>query len=435
MYKIAVWLVGIVSLWPVQSSFGQAGKAERVRLQKKYVDEIATLASHPKLLEAFTLINDLEPETRKEHILLTEIPAPPFKEEKRAKKFAELLQQIGVDRVWIDEVGNVLALRKGVKGGKTILVEAHLDTVFPEETDVSVKVSGDTLKAPGIGDDTRGLAVLLAGLKILNQLQIKTEADILWAGTVGEEGLGDLRGIKHLFNTPSLTIDSHIALDGVGIGRIVNSAVGSIRYRIKFKGPGGHSFGAFGLANPHHALGRTIAEFVEKADEYTRTGEKTTYNIGVIGGGTSVNAIPYESWLEVDMRSENASRLAELERLFLNAVESGLQRENEIRKMGEELTAEIIKVGDRPSGSIPESAPLVQRAAASAAHLGTVPMLGASSTNSNTPLSLGIPSVTIGSGGNAGGAHSLDEWWINENGHLGIQHLLLVLLAESGIKE
>jgi len=430
--------VGIVllqNLLSLQLVTAQEGRLERVRLQKEYVDQISRLAGHPRMTKAFSLINELEPETLKDLILLTEIPAPPFQEEERGRKFAEMLRQAGADSLWTDEVGNVIALRKGTKRDKTVLVEAHLDTVFPESTDVTVKISGDTLKAPGVGDDTRGLAVLLAGLKVLNRLNIKTEADLLLAGTVGEEGLGDLRGIKHLFNTPGLKIDAHIALDGVGVGRIVNSAVGSIRYRTVFKGPGGHSFGAFGLANPHNALARAIAEFVEKADEFTRSGVKTTYNIGKIGGGTSVNAIPFESWMEVDMRSESAERLKGLEALYLAAVESGLQKENAIRRMGEELVVENHKVGDRPSGAISDDHPLVQRAAASAAFLGAVPMLGASSTNSNTPLSLGIPSVTIGSGGVAGGAHSLDEWWLNEKGHLGIQHFLLVTLAESGLTE
>lgn len=416
-------------------ALAQEAKVERVRLQKKFVDEIALLAGHSSVVRAFEMIERLEPETLRDLITLTEIPAPPFKEELRGKKFAEMLAGAGLDSVWTDQAGNVIGLRRGTSGKRTIALDAHLDTVFPEGTDVTVRTFGDTLKAPGVGDNTRGLAALLAGLKALNTAGIKTAANVLFVGTVGEEGLGDLKGVKHLFNTPSLKIDAHIALDGVGIGGIVNSTVGSVRYRITFKGPGGHSYGAFGLANPHNALAAAITHFVSEADSYTRSGIKTTYNIGVVGGGTSVNAVPFESWMEVDMRSESPERLKGLDQLFLKAVETGLKQENDIRRMGEELTVDIRRVGDRPSGSIPEKSPLVQRAASSAAHLGAVPMLGASSTNSNTPLSMGIPSVTIGTGGKAGAAHSLDEWWVNDHGHLGIQHMLLVLLAEAGLSQ
>lgn len=409
------------------------------------MDEIALLAENPAVRSAFEIAEKTDARTVADLIQLTEIPAPPFKEEKRGEKFASMLSAAGLDSVWTDGAGNVIGLRKGTGRKKTVMVDAHLDTVFPEGTDVKVKVSGDTLKAPGIGDDTRGLAVLLAVLRAMNQSGIKTEADVLFAATVGEEGLGDLRGVKYLFGSdgPALgrqtlgrpKIDTHIALDGVSIGGIVNSTVGSVRYRVTFSGPGGHSYGAFGLANPHNALGAAISHFVEEADAYTRSGIKTTYNIGVIGGGTSVNAVPFESWMEVDMRSESPERLKGLDDVFKKAVAKALARENGIKRMGEDLTVEIRKVGDRPSGSIPESSPLVQRTAASAALLGTVPLLGASSTNSNTPLSLGIPSVTIGTGGKAGGAHSLDEWWLNDKGHLGVNHTLLVLLSEAGISK
>lgn len=421
-----------VLFFPVIAN-GQQAPAGRIGIQKEYVNEISRLAGDPLVKKMFTEITRLEPETRRDHITLTEIPAPPFKETERAKAFASMLEAAGVDTLWLDPVGNVVALRRGTSGKRNVVVDAHLDTVFPEGTDVKVKFSGDTLKAPGIGDDTRGLAALLAGLKALNRAAIKTDANVYFVGTVGEEGLGDLRGIKHLFAQKTFPIHSHIALDGVGIGGIVNSAVGSIRYRAAYLGPGGHSYGAFGLANPHHALAKAIAYFTDEANEFVKSGVKTTYNVGMIGGGTSVNAIPFESWLEVDMRSESPERLAGLDAIFRNAVEKALKAENSVKRMGEDLTVKLEKVGDRPSGSIPGTSPLVQRAAASAAHLGAVPMVAASSTNSNIPLSLGIPSVTIGSGGKAGGAHSLDEWWLNENGEVGIQHMLLVLLAEAGL--
>ncbi|ODS81839.1 MAG: peptidase M20 [Cytophagaceae bacterium SCN 52-12] len=435
MLRTLACIILVAGTFCVHSSFGQQGKAERIKLHKKYVDEIAAIAEDPAVRSAFEIAEKTDPRTIQDLVLLTGIPAPPFKEEKRGEKFASMLSEAGIDSVWTDGVGNVIGLRKGTVRKRAVMVDAHLDTVFPEETDVRVSTSGDTLKAPGIGDDTRGLAVLLAGLRAMNQSGIKTDADVLFAATVGEEGLGDLRGVKHLFGSSGPKIDAHIALDGVSIGGIVNSTVGSIRYRVTFSGPGGHSYGAFGLANPHNALAGTISRFVEEADIYTRAGIKTTYNIGVIGGGTSVNAVPFESWMEVDMRSESPERLKGLDDIFRNAVAKALDRENEIKRMGEDLTVDIRQVGDRPSGSIAEDSPLVQRTAASAALLGAVPLLGASSTNSNTPLALGIPSVTIGTGGKAGGAHSLDEWFLNEDGYLGVHHMLLVMLSEAGISK
>ncbi len=435
MFRTSAYIILVTGTLCAHSLFGQQGKAERIKLHKKYVDEIAALAGDPAVRSAFELAEKADARTVADLILLTEIPAPPFKEEKRGEKFASMLSAAGIDSIWTDGVGNVIGLRKGTVRTRTVMVDAHLDTVFPEGTDVTVRVSGDTLKAPGIGDDTRGLAVLLAGLRAMNESGIKTEADILFVATVGEEGLGDLRGVKHLFGSGGPKVDAHIALDGVSIGGIVNSTVGSVRYRVTFSGPGGHSYGAFGLVNPHNALAGAISRFVEEADIYTRSGVKTTYNIGVIGGGTSVNAVPFESWMEVDMRSEDPGRLKGLDDIFRSAVAKALDQENKIKRMGEDLTVDIKKVGDRPSGSITDDSPLVQRTAASAALLGAVPLLGASSTNSNTPLSLGIPSVTIGTGGKAGGAHSLDEWWLNDRGYLGVRHMLLVMLSEAGISK
>lgn len=434
MKKIVLYTLGL-SCIVSGLAVAQKPKSERVGMQKKYVDEMATLAQQPKIQEAMQHILAIENETRAEHILLTEIPAPPFQETARGEKYAAMLKEIGVDSVWTDAVGNVLALRKGTERKRTVALDAHLDTVFPEGTDVTVRYAGDTLLAPGIGDDTRGLAVVLAVLKSMNKANIQTKDDVLIAATVGEEGLGDLRGVKHLFSKDGVKIDAHIAVDGGGVGGIVNSTVGSLRYKVTYKGPGGHSYGAFGLANPHNALGKAIHYFSAAADEYTRKGIKTTYNVGVIGGGTSVNSIPFESWMIIDMRSESPERLKGINDLLQTALRRALDEENKLKRMGENLTVKIEKVGDRPSGGIPETAPLVQRAAATADYLGAVPMLGMSSTNSNTPLSLGIPSVTIGGGGKGGNAHALDEWWLNEKGHLAIQNALLVLVAEAGLVE
>ncbi|WP_205501497.1 M20/M25/M40 family metallo-hydrolase [Rufibacter psychrotolerans] len=407
--------------------------AKPIAVNKRYENEIKALARNSAVKAAFKTILELEPQTLQDLITLTEIPAPPFKEEVRGRKYAEMLRAAGADSVWIDEVGNVLARRKGKNGSKTVVMEAHLDTVFPEGTDVKVKQRGDTLLAPGVGDDTRGLAMVLSVLKTLEKTGLETEADVLFIGTVGEEGLGDLRGVKHLFSEKGPKIDSYIAVDGTGIGTVTNRGLGSHRYRITFKGPGGHSSGAFGLANPHNALGRAIHYFAVAADQFTKEGIRTTYNVGVIGGGTSVNSIPFESWMEVDMRSESPERVEGIDKLLQAAVQRALQEENQMKRLGANLTVEVKLIGDRPAGGVDPGVALVQRSMAATRFLGTEPALRVGSTNSNIAFSKGIPAVTIGSGGKGGGAHALDEYWINDKAYLGAQRALLLLLAEAGM--
>ena len=240
------------------SNFLYAQGSKELYIQPTYRNEIKDLAANSVIKESFQWILEQEDKTQEDHILLTEIEAPPFKEEKRAAQLKIMLEEAGVDSVWIDEVGNVIALRKGKSGGRTVALDAHLDTVFPEGTDVKVKIKNDTLFAPGIGDDTRGLAMLVTILRAMNEFNIETDADVLFIGTVGEEGLGDLRGVKHLFSDKGPGIDSWISIDGGQIGRVNNMGLGSHRFKVSFEGQGGHSWGAFGLANPHHALGTAM---------------------------------------------------------------------------------------------------------------------------------------------------------------------------------
>lgn len=412
----------------------QAQDQTKVAIDKRYETEVQNLAKRPAVQSAFKLFMDLEPQTKQDHISLTETPSPPFKEQVRAKKYAGMLKAAGADSVWLDEVSNVLALRRGKSGQKTVVVEAHLDTVFPEGTDVTVRQKGDTLYAPGIGDDTRGLTTVLAVLKGMERAGIETDADVLFVGAVGEEGLGDLRGVKHLLRTNGPRIDSYIAVDGDGIDGITHRGLGSHRYRITYKGPGGHSYGAFGIVNPHGALGKAIYYFTQEADQFTREGVKTTYSVSVIGGGTSVNAVPYESWMEVDMRSESPEKLNGIDRLLQTAVQRALREENQMKRSGPDLTVDVKQVGDRPSGRTEPDVPLVQRAMAVARFMNVEPQLSVGSTNANAPIAKGIPAITIGSGGIGGNAHSLNEWWLNDKGYLGMQRVLLVLLAEAGLK-
>ena len=297
-------------------------------------------------------------------VTLTEIPAPPFKEDRRAAAYLKMLRQHGLTNVERDAEGNVMGLRRGTGNGPLLAVAAHLDTVFPEGTDVNVKRDGTRLSAPGIGDNTRSLAVLLAIVRAMDAADVTTASDILFVGNVGEEGPGDLRGVRHLFMKGPYRdrIKMFISIDGAGSGNdIVNGAVGSSRYRVTFKGPGGHSYGVFGLVNPAFAM--------DNADRTVLTSHgarapKTTFNVGVMGGGTSVNSIPFESWMDVDMRSESppsstSSRPSSTPRCSRPPT----KRTRRDRRAGP-ITVDLKLIGDRPSGATPRDSPIVQTAAA-----------------------------------------------------------------------
>lgn len=430
---ILLFLIGNLFIsMPATAQEEDAGKSGKVESQ--YIKEIEQLSKNKQIQVAFQSIIAQNKRTREELIMLTEIAAPPFMEDKRAVRFAAMLKVAGLDSVWIDKVGNVIALRKGKTGKKTVAFDAHLDTVFPKETEIKVKIKGDTLFAPGIGDDTRGLAMVASVLRALEEAKIETQADVLFIGSVGEEGLGDLRGVKYLFSDQSPHIDSWISIDGGEMGRVNTMGLGSYRYRITFKGPGGHSWGSFGLANPQHALGSAIHYFTKSADKFTRRGARTSYNVGRIGGGTSVNSIAFESWMEVDMRSEIPANLNQVDSILKASVQQALQEHNTMKRMGPALTVDVVKIGDRPSGELPENLPLIQKAMASAIYFGASPKITRGSTNSNIPISKGIPAITIGWGGKAGNAHALNEWWYDDkDSYKAIQLALLTLVAEAGI--
>ena len=400
-----------------------------------YGREARELAAHPTIRNAFGIIEDLDAWALELLIELTEIPAPPFMEEVRGRRLADLFVEYGADSVWTDAEGNVIGLRRGRGGDRTIGFGGHLDTVFPEGTDVTVQQRGDTLFAPGVGDDTRGLVVLLAVLRAMEEAGIETDDDVHFVGVVGEEGLGDLRGMKHMYRDPDAAPEAWIEVDGGGLTGLVIDGLGSVRYRVTFAGPGGHSWGAFGLANPAHAMSRAVRHFQDVADTLTRSGPRTSYNVGRIGGGASVNAIPSESWMEVDMRSVSPESLARIETVFLEAMDRALAEENALRRDGPPLTVEKLKIGDRPSGEGDRNAPLIRRALAATAVFGVQGRFGRSSTDSNVPIALGVPAVTIGRGGMGFGGHSPDEYWVNVDGHLAIQRALLLLVAEAGLAE
>lgn len=343
-------------------------------------------------------------------IRITETPAPPFKEQVRAELFAAMLRDAGLADVTIDAEGNVLALRPGTANGPVFVVSAHLDTVFPEGTPIKVTREGDRLMAPGIGDDSLGLASILAWVRLLEAEGVATRHPILFVATVGEEGPGDLRGVRYLFTKGAYKdrISGFLSVDGYYAERIVHAAVGSRRYRLAFNGPGGHSFGAFGIVNPMAAMAEAVRGLYAIQ---VPTEPKTTFAASVVSGGTSVNSIPNQILLEVDMRSGDAGALAELERGMLAAAQTAVAGENAARSVEAgpiELAPELI--GDRPAGMTPVDHPLVRDALAAARAAGFEAQLNASSTDANIPMSLGIPALTIGSGAGGGRAHSTDEY-------------------------
>jgi acetylornithine deacetylase/succinyl-diaminopimelate desuccinylase-like protein len=370
-----------------------------------------------------------------EIITLTQISAPPFKEAARGTAYLEMLRASGLTDVEQDEEGNVMGLRKGAGGGPLIAIAAHLDTVFPEGPVVKVTRDGERLSAPGIGDDTRSLAVLLAMIRAMNEAAIQTTSDILFIGNVGEEGQGDLRGVKHLFTKGKYKdrIKMFISVDGAGGGAdITHGGVGSRRYRVAFKGPGGHSYGAFGLVSPAFAMSGAMARFGKLTVPAT---PKTTYSVGVVGGGTSVNSIPFETWMEIDMRSESRTELQKLDERFVSLINEAVQEENRARSVAQgPVTADLKIIGDRPSGETPVDSLIVQTAAASIRAAGGRPTFSWSSTDSNIPISLGIPAITVDSGGRGGRAHALDEWIsVDKVPSLrGIEIALVTLLALAG---
>jgi tripeptide aminopeptidase len=392
------------------------------------------LTAHGGVKKALEFIKADDERTLKDQIELTEIPAPPFKEAVRAAEFQKRLKALGLTDARIDSEGNVIATRKGSGSGPVLVFSAHLDTVFPEGTDVKVKVNGNRYEAPGIYDDGRGLAALLSVVRALNDQKIKTVGDIVFVGTVGEEELGDLRGVKALFRD-NKNIDGFISLDGLDIGRIVNQATGSRRYRIAFTGPGGHSFSAFGLPSATHAMGRAIAKI---GDVQTVSNPKTTFTVGTVKGGTSVNAIAADAEIGLDMRSNSAAELKKLEDQILELARQATAEEN--KRWKKEGTKDAIKVefklvGDRPAGASPDDSIMAQAARRSVATVGgEVRSLTASSTDSNTPISLGIPAVTLGGGGVGGGSHAPGEWYSPVNAWLGPQNALLTALSLVGVE-
>jgi len=384
------------------------------------------LIQDPAVAAAIDRIKRGESRVLEDQIHLCEIPAPPFKETRRAEAFRQALLSLGLKNVRIDRAGNVIAERPGTEPKPHLVLSAHLDTVFGEDVDVKTSRSGSILKGPGISDDCRGLAVLLGVVRALEDGHFRTTGPITFVGTVGEEGLGDLRGVKELFSGDLKgRIDRFVSIDGAGLG-ITSVGVGVLRYRVAFKGPGGHSYGDFGIGNPIHALGRAIAGLSDLA---VPTQPKTTFNVGRIGGGTSVNSISGEAWMEVDLRSSDRAALATLDSALQKAVDTALKEENERWRNRGRLTMTKTVVGNRPAGRVAADSPIVQAATSVTRALGLPVSLDEGSTDANLPMSLGIPAITIDGGGTSKGTHSIEEVFDSTDSWQGTARAFLLALA------
>jgi tripeptide aminopeptidase len=384
----------------------------------------ADLLNDPAVKAAMEAARSSEPQTIDDLIRFCEVAAPPFKESARGEVLRQAFQQLGLRNARIDKVGNVLGDRPGAAARPRLVVSAHLDTVFPPETEVKVKRDGAILRGPGTGDDCRGLSVLVSIIRALRQASVQTPGSITFVATVGEEGLGDLRGVKQLFRD-ALEVDRFVSIDGTGLG-ITNVGVGSLRYRVTFKGPGGHSFAAFGLANPIDAMGRAIARI---AEFQVPKDPRTTFNVGRVGGGTSVNAIASEAWMEVDMRSSDPASLAALDARFQKAIDAAVAEENQRWRTPRMISAVKERVGDRPPGSTPGDSPIVRTAEAVQRALDLPFALSESSTDANIPMSLHIPAITIGAGGRGTDAHALTESFDTTDSWVGSVRALLLTIA------
>jgi acetylornithine deacetylase/succinyl-diaminopimelate desuccinylase-like protein len=389
----------------------------------------------PAVARAFAFVDGDGERVTRELVEICEIEAPPFHEQARAEWFVRRFEELGLSEVGRDAEGNVLALRKGARRDPLVVISAHLDTIFPPGTDCRVRRSGARLCAPGIADDSVGLAALLAVARALDAGGVRTEGSVLFLATVGEEGEGDLRGVRYFFSDPSVaaSVAAFVSLDGPGVERVTHRALGSRRYAVTLAGPGGHSWGDFGIVNPIHALGRAVTRL---ASYPVPIEPRTTYNVGHVAGGSSVNTIAQEATMRVDLRSTSSVELARLEAFFKQAVAEAVGEENRLHApSGTAVEARLELIGDRPSGETPADAPLVRTVVEASHALGLRTQLDCSSTDSNVPISLGVPAVTIGGGGTSANTHSTAEWYDPTGREVGLKRVVLILAALAGLQK
>lgn len=404
-------------------------------------DEIMRLediVSDPVVREARAEIHRRDDETVAEQERVVRIAAPTGEEAARAAYVARRFETIGLDAPAIDDVGNVIGtLPRRESDGRTdrapVIVSAHLDTIFPPGTAVIPHTVEDRIHAPGITDNSRGVAALLRIAETLVTSGLATRHPLVFVATVGEEGLGDLRGVKHLFTAGSAFRGAagFISIDGAGAARVIHRAIGARRLRVVITGRGGHSWGDRGLANPAFALGAAIARLPSLSPVRD---PDCAVNVGRLGGGTSVNAIPSEVWCEVDLRASRPDRLSVLETRAREIFEEAARAEGQRSAWGVPLACGVEVIGSRPCGETPPESPIVRAAVAATRLVGETAELTASSTDANVPMSIGIPAITIGAGGHGGGIHTPGEWYDNRDGARGIERALLITLAIAGLR-
>ena len=415
-------------------------RADMSDLAPSIQQEVARLAASPEVRSAFNWFRTQEPQLSHWQMEMARIPAPPFGESARGAWLAERFREVGLDDVRIDDVGNVFGVHPGF-GRRYVALSAHIDTVFPANTPLNIRQQGSRLYGPGVSDNGAGVAAMLAIAALLRTVRLRHALPFVFVGNVGEEGEGDLRGMRHIFSTPRWkdSIAYSVVLDGAGADTIVAEALGSRRFEVIVRGPGGHSWSDFGAPNPVVILARAI-------DAFTATpvpaAPKTTFNIGVIRGGTSVNSIPESASMKVDIRSTS---MAEMERLE-QALRAALNRAMEDETLGAEMRSsaqrrptgvncEVVVIGNRPAGELAAGARVLQVVRAVDAQLGNAAQVQRASTDANIPLSLGLEAIAIGGGGSGGGAHTLQEWFDSGGRELGLKRILLTMLALAGVGE
>lgn len=400
--------------------------------------EVARLSAAPEIRSAFAWLRAQEPQFAHWQLELARIAAPPFAESARAEWVAEKFRELGLDNVHSDDVGNVFGSHPGF-GKSYVALSAHIDTVFPAGTPLNIRQQGTRLYGPGVSDNGAGVTAMLAIAALLRSVRIRHILPFLFIGNVGEEGEGDLRGMRHIFSTPRWkdSIDYTLVLDGAGADTIVAEALGSRRFEVIVRGPGGHSWSDFGAPNPIMVLARAIQDFAQTP---VPSSPKTTFNIGVIRGGTSVNSIPESASMRVDIRSTSMAEMERLERALRQALERAVEKSSpppeerstsQRRPLG--VSCEIVVIGNRPAGELDSNARLLQVIRAVDAQLGNAAQVQRASTDANVPLSLGREAIAIGGGGAGGGAHTLQEWFDCSGRELGLKRILLTLLTLAGV--
>jgi tripeptide aminopeptidase len=408
-------------------------------LKAEVQQEVARLAASPDVRSAFNWFRLQEPQLAHWQMEMARIPAPPFGESARGEWLAERFREVGLDDVRIDDVGNVFGTHPGF-GKRHVALSAHIDTVFPANTPLNIRQQGSRLYGPGVSDNGAGVAAMLGIAALLRSARLRHAMPFVFIGNVGEEGEGDLRGMRHIFSTPRWkdSIAYSLVLDGAGADTIVAEALGSRRFEVIVRGPGGHSWSDFGAPNPIVILARAIEMFTATPVPAT---PKTTFNIGVIRGGTSVNSIPESASMKVDIRSTSMTEMERLEQSLRLALNRAVEEETmaaEMRSSSQKrpgVSCEVVVIGNRPAGELPAGARILQVVRAVDAQLANAAQIQRASTDANIPLSLGLEAVAIGGGGSGGGAHTLQEWFDSNGRELGLKRILLTMLALAGVGE